>query len=296
VTARTPSSPVEPVEGRVTVEHGVSVRTLTWGTPSSEYPSLLLVHGLASNARLWDGVGAELVKRGWHAVAVDQRGHGRSDRPDHGYDFDTICRDLTKVMDHHQLERPLAVGQSWGGNVVVELAWAHAETILGAVAVDGGLIELGARFQQWDDCADALRPPTLVGTPLRRFEAAIRAAHSDWPEAGLQGVLACFDVRDDGTIAPYLTLERHLAILRALWGHRPSERFADIERPVMFVLADSGDAVWAGDKRAAAHHALVSLRRGRVTWMPGAHHDLHAQRPVEFTHDVISAWQEGFFT
>ena len=296
MTARTPSSPVEPVEGRVTVEHGVSVRTLTWGTPSSEYPSLLLVHGLASNAHLWDGVGAELVKRGWHAVAVDQRGHGRSDRPDHGYDFDTICRDLTKVMDHHQLERPLAVGQSWGGNVVVELAWAHAETILGAVAVDGGLIELGARFQQWDDCADALRPPTLVGTPLRRFEAAIRAAHPDWPEAGLQGVLACFDVRDDGTIAPYLTLERHLAILRALWGHRPSERFADIERPVMFVLADSGDAVWAGDKRAAAHHALVSLRRGRVTWMPGAHHDLHAQRPVEFTHDVISAWQEGFFT
>lgn len=296
MTAPNISGSVEPVEDRVTVEHGLSLRTLTWGEPTAEHPSLLLVHGLASNARLWDGVGTELVKRGWHAVAVDQRGHGKSDRPDHGYDFATICRDLTRVIDHHQLAQPLAVGQSWGGNVVVELAWAHADTVRGAVAVDGGLIELGARFEHWDDCVDALRPPSLVGTPLRRFEAAIRAAHSDWPETGLQGVLACFEVRADATIAPYLTLERHLAILRALWGHRPSERFADIVRPVMFVLADSGDAAWAGDKRAAVNDAMTNLRRGRVTWMPGAHHDLHAQRPVEFTHDVISAWQEGFFT
>ncbi len=284
-----------PHEDRVEVEPGVSLRTLSWGAPSRERPSMLLVHGLASNAHLWDGVGAELARRGWHAVAVDQRGHGRSDHPDHGYDFATVTADLVGVMEHHGLVRPLAVGQSWGGNVVVELAWAHPDRIHGAVAVDGGIIELGERFAHWDDCVRVLRPPALAGTPLTRFEAAVRAAHRDWPEAGIQGVLACFEVRDDGTIHPRLSLERHLAVLRALWEHRPSSRFAEIRPAVLFVLADSGDVAWVNDKRQAAHRALALLNRGRVTWFEGAHHDLHAQRPVEFVDHVLDTWKEGFF-
>jgi pimeloyl-ACP methyl ester carboxylesterase len=193
------------------------------------------------------------------------------------------------------LGQPLAVGQSWGGNVVVELTWAYPDRVMGAVAVDGGLIELGDRFEQWDDCARTLRPPNLAGTPLSRFEAAIRSAHPDWPEAGIQGVLASFEVDDHGAIHPRLSLERHLAILRALWEHRPSQRFAQIERPVLFVLADSGEVAWANDKRRAAHHAEARLRRGRVTWFHDAHHDLHAQHPVEFVDQVIATWEEGFF-
>jgi pimeloyl-ACP methyl ester carboxylesterase len=284
-----------PREHRVTVQPGVVLRTLEWGTHTDEHPSLVLVHGLASNARLWDGVGAALATRGWHAVAVDQRGHGQSDRPDHGYDFATICEDLLTVIDHHGLTRPLVVGQSWGGNVVVELAWSHPDRILGAVAVDGGLIELGERFEEWEACAEALRPPSLAGTPLGRFEAAIRAAHPDWPEAGIQGVLACFEVLPDGTIRAHLSLERHLMILRALWEHRPSQRFAEITRPVMFVMADSGDVAWTHDKEAAAEQAIAVLDRGRVTWFRPAHHDLHAQHPEELTDEILGAWQEGFF-
>ncbi|HEY5472951.1 MAG TPA: alpha/beta fold hydrolase, partial [Candidatus Limnocylindrales bacterium] len=37
----------------------------------------LLVHGLASNARLWDGVARRLTEAGHRSVAVDLRGHGR---------------------------------------------------------------------------------------------------------------------------------------------------------------------------------------------------------------------------
>jgi pimeloyl-ACP methyl ester carboxylesterase len=286
---------VEPLEDRVVVEPRVALRTLSWGVPHATRPSLLLVHGLASNAHLWDGVGAELARRGWHAVAVDLRGHGRSDQPDHGYDFDTVVGDLGTVMDHHHLMRPLAVGQSWGGNVVVELAWAQPHRLAGAVAVDGGIIELGERFVQWDDCARALHPPMLAGTPLTRFEAAVRAAHPDWPEAGIQGVLASFDVLDDGTIYPRLTHERHLTILRALWEHRPSHRFPEIDLALLFVLADSGDVDWVTDKRQAAQRAQAQLSRGRVTWFPGAHHDLHAQHPVDFVDHVLTTWNEGFF-
>ena len=49
--------------------------------------AFVLVHGLASNARLWDGVGDRLAELGHASIAVDQRGHGESSKPDTGYDF-----------------------------------------------------------------------------------------------------------------------------------------------------------------------------------------------------------------
>ncbi len=56
----------------------------------------LLVHGLASNARMWDGVGEELARLGHPSVAIDQRGHGRASKPDDGYDFGTLTNDLLR--------------------------------------------------------------------------------------------------------------------------------------------------------------------------------------------------------
>lgn len=290
------TEPVLPVEDFVRVATDVELRTLTWGSPRTDTPSFLLVHGLSSNARLWDGVGSELAARGFHAVAVDQRGHGRSDRPDEGYDFSTVVGDLLGVIDHHHLGRPVVMGQSWGGNVVVEMAWSHPEAVRGVVAVDGGIIELGSRFERWEDCREALAPPALAGTPLRRFEAAIRAAHPGWPEAGIQGVLASFDVDENGCIHPCLSRDRHLQILEALYEHRPSERFAQIVRPVMFVLADSGDVAWTHDKAEAAQTALDRLARGRVEWFAPAHHDLHAEQPGRLTDLVLDAVAGGFFS
>ncbi|MDQ1426431.1 MAG: lipase, partial [Acidimicrobiaceae bacterium] len=82
----------------------------------------LLVHGLASNARLWDGVADHLAAADHAVVTVDQRGHGQSSKPDHGYDFATVVADLVALIDALDLDRPIVAGQSWGGNVVLELA------------------------------------------------------------------------------------------------------------------------------------------------------------------------------
>src|SRR5262249_8634210 len=54
----------------------------------------VLVHGLASNARLWDGVAEHLHAAGHTVVVIDQRGHGLSDAPESGYDLETAVGDL----------------------------------------------------------------------------------------------------------------------------------------------------------------------------------------------------------
>jgi pimeloyl-ACP methyl ester carboxylesterase len=167
-------------------------------------PLLLLIHGLASNARMWDGVGAELARRGYRSIAVDLRGHGRSSKPDDGYDFATICADLCALLDHLGEPDAVFVGQSWGGNVVVHAGHAHPDRVVGVVAVDGGMIELQHRFPDWDDCAVALRPPTFTGLAASRFEASVRSMNRDWPETGIIGSLSNFEVLPDATVRAWL--------------------------------------------------------------------------------------------
>lgn len=256
---------------RIEVAEGVGLEVLEWAGEGHPY---VLLHGLASNARLWDGVASHLAAAGHRVVAVDQRGHGRSDKPSDGYDLTTVTDDLRALLDATSLDRPVLVGQSWGANVVVEFA-ARFPGVASAVAcIDGGAIDLSRRFPDWEACATALRPPPLTGIPFTEIEARIRAGHPDWPETGIQGTLACFEVRDDGTVAPWLDLEHHLLVLRGLWEHHPHERLALVREPMLFLLAGDGSS----RMHAGLEDTVAGLDGVRVEWMVGDH-DLHAQHP-----------------
>jgi pimeloyl-ACP methyl ester carboxylesterase len=241
----------------------------------------VLVHGLASNARLWDGVAAELAGRGHPVVAVDQRGHGLSSKPESGYDFETVARDLYRLIDHlGWLGRPPVVaGQSWGGNVVVELAARHPDAVSGLVLVDGGTIEMSARFADWPTAEAALAPPQLAGTPRDQLEKWFRANHPDWPETGIQGSLANMEAMEDGTVQPWLSRDRHMQIVRHLWDHHPGDVYPRVTVPVVMVMAENrSNPRWMAGKREEVTAALNGLAQGRVEWVEGDH-DLHAQHP-----------------
>ncbi len=286
---------MSPGELRLAATGGVTLAVRTWDLGAGGVP-VLAVHGLASNARLWDGVAAELADRGHPVAAVDQRGHGRSEKPDDGYDFGTLTADLLAVLGGLGWEgrRVLAAGQSWGGNVVVELAARHPDALVAAVLVDGGTIELSSSFADWPTAEAALTPPQFAGTPVADFEAMLRRSHPDWPEAGIQGALSNVEVLPDGTVRPWLTLPRHLSILRHLWAHHPIETMAGIEVPVLIVPAGRPEGRASRHevaKREATRVALAALATGAVRWVEGDH-DLHAQHPALIA-ELLGAAADG---
>ena len=285
---------------RVAVGGGVELEVARW-SPSAEVvgPVFVLVHGLASNLRLWDGVGASLAGRGYPAVALDQRGHGLSDKPDAGYDFATVTADLAEVITSLGLDRPVVVGQSWGGNVVLELAARHPSLVRGVACVDGGWIDFRSRFPEWEACAAAMAPPRLEGMRFADIEAGSRRRHPDWPESGIQGALACFEVRPDGTVAPWLSFERHLMIVRAMWDQDVDGLYSRVgDVPVLLLPCRSGEHVeetgWGAAKAVAVERASAALAVARTHWFV-AEHDVHAQHPDRVVSVLVDAVEDGFF-
>jgi len=275
---------------------GVRLSTWDWGTGAGGALPFLLVHGLASNARLWDGVARRLAAAGHPVVAVDQRGHGLSDKPDWGYDSRTIVEDLVAVLDDLGWQRAIAVGQSWGGNVVVELAARSPDRLAGACGVDGGTLRLAQRFATWQDCRTALTPPVLLGARAIDVRARMEAAHPDWPVEGIDGAMASFEVVSDGTVAPWLTIDHHLAILAGLYAADPARLYALLEVSTLFITA----ADPAEPDRTAAKHldiaeAVATIPHARAVWLSPADHDVHAQKPEQVARTLLDQCEAGFF-
>ncbi|MFW2381286.1 MAG: alpha/beta fold hydrolase [Acidimicrobiales bacterium] len=275
----------------VELESGVELSIELWGSSDTDLTPWVLTHGLASNKHLWDGVAAHLAHRGHPVVTVDQRGHGQSSKPDSGYDMVSCANDLALLIEQLAviggIVKPAVAGQSWGGNVVLEMARQHNNAASVICCVDGGFIELRSRFPHWADAEQALAPPALLGTPVAQIEQWVESMASDWPSEGRAGTMANFEVRSDGTIAPWLTLERHLMVLRGLWEHDPYDSMPQVETPTLIVAAEDDNPTWP--KAEPVARALELLPTARAEWFRPAHHDVHAQKPAEVAELLHSA-------
>jgi pimeloyl-ACP methyl ester carboxylesterase len=256
----------------------------------------LLVHGLASNARLWDGVAEYLLTAGHAVVAVDQRGHGLSPAPVDGYDTDTSADDLAAlitVLGWTGGRAPVVVGQSWGGNVVLSLAARHPGCVAAVCCIDGGWIRLKDHFATFEDCWAILEPPRFDGLRYAELAAGIAQMHPDWPLRGRAGMLANLVETPDGGVRARLAREHHRSIVRSLFEGDPHDWYPRIHVPVLLVPAvgarpEPDEDARAATTREAVVRARAELADARVSWYPGADHDVHAQHPQALSHDLLT--------
>ena len=131
---------------------GVRIRYVDRGAG----PPVVLVHGFtASIETSWidTGVLPDLV-RDHRVVAMDLRGHGKSDKPRDPRAYDELGMDVVRLLDHLGIERAHVVGYSLGGIVVAKLLTTHAERFL--TAVIGGAAYRRSQSEHSDRAAEAL--------------------------------------------------------------------------------------------------------------------------------------------
>ncbi|HEX7037156.1 MAG TPA: alpha/beta hydrolase [Pseudomonadales bacterium] len=103
-----------------------------WGAGGD--PTVLLVHATGFHARCWDRTVAALPE-GYRAVAVDMRGHGRSERRG-PYLWESFGRDLEELVEVLALRGAIGVGHSMGGHCVTQVAARQPEAFSRLVLVD----------------------------------------------------------------------------------------------------------------------------------------------------------------
>jgi pimeloyl-ACP methyl ester carboxylesterase len=272
--------------------NGIRTHYLHWNMEDGGQPVLLL-HGLASNARIWEAVAPHLVEAGLVPIAPDGRGHGMTDKPDGPYDVDVYMRDLAAFMDSAQLERPLLVGHSWGGILALEYAARFPigpRAPAGLVLVDGGFIQMDQMpGTNWEETRRRLTPPPLAGTSIESFLSMLTAPSQKWQpdDQAVQAILANFEISSDELIYPRLSLERHLLILRSIWEYPTHERFKLVHCPVLAIPASppgplgEGEQIFLELKRQGLAKAQASVGDLQVRWMEDTIHDIPLQRPTE---------------
>lgn len=224
---------------------------------------------------------------GHGSFAVDLRSHGESDTPEDGYDSSTAARDLSELVDVLDLSGVVAVGQSWGGNVVVALAAARPDAITGLALVDGGWLDLSSQFSSWEAAEAALTPPDvsrLTAHDLRRY---LSSSHPDWSATAIDATMANLRVSPDGTLSRRLAVPDHMAIVRSMWERPPWSDFSHVAAPVLLLPAVPEDAKAAAGRRDVVARAAAAARTARVREYIGADHDIHAQRPDALAEDLL---------
>ena len=100
----------------VTTKDGVNIFFKDWG-PKEAQP-IVFHHGWPLSADDWDNQMLFFLAEGFRVIAIDRRGHGRSDLVSDGHDMDHYAADASAVAEHLDLRNAVHIGHSTGGGQV----------------------------------------------------------------------------------------------------------------------------------------------------------------------------------
>lgn len=255
---------------------GLRLNLTSWGR--ADMPPLLLLHGLASTSHMFDLIAPSLAAK-YYVLTVDQRGHGLSDKPDSGYDFETIATDIDQLLAHIGIgEVPITLGgHSWGAYTTLHYTATRPQRVKKAVLIDGGLRPVADFFKS----LDAMQPPQHHGQSIDDIKRMIREnwLHNAFRPELEPLALSIFDTSNPHDVQPHLKLANHMQIARALWNFYPLDYLVRVKVPLLAVLGMDESP----NPRMLAYieSAQESNKYLKVEWMPDTIHDIPWHRPHE---------------
>lgn len=172
---------------------GLNLAYFDDGEPSGD--PVLLIHGFASNATVnWVHPGwlKTLGEAGYRVIGLDNRGHGKSDKPHEpdAYHPTAMAGDALALLDHLGIAEAHVMGYSMGARISAFLGFGHPHRVRSLVF--GGLgIGLVEGVGDWDPIAHALRAPSLDDVTHER--GRMFRAFADQTKSDRLALAACIE-------------------------------------------------------------------------------------------------------
>ena len=122
------------MQERYVVANGIRLYCMTAGKPDD--PLVLLIHGFPEIALSWRHQIDAIAAHGYHVVAPDNPGSGRSDKPDVAYDVAFLNGTFAALVAALGHEQCVIVGHDWGGILVWHFARQFPELTAGVIGVN----------------------------------------------------------------------------------------------------------------------------------------------------------------
>lgn len=109
------------------------IRYLDWG---GDGQPIVMVHATGLVAGVWRALAEALRAAGYRPIAIDQRGHGGSDKPPSGYGFLVLAADVRGFLAALDLPPAIGIGLSGGSTQIAICASEHPGTFTHAVLIE----------------------------------------------------------------------------------------------------------------------------------------------------------------
>lgn len=245
--------------GHVVLPSGLRLRYIHGGP--ADGPVVLMLHGLSDSSYSYRRV-VPLLPPHYRFIAIDQRGHGDSDRPLSGYWMDDLANDAIDVLDELGIERAVIVGHSMGSFVARKVAERDPHRVARLVLIGTSLSPRNAVVDELRTVLDALRDPisdafirefqmTCVNTPVPpEFMDAIVADSAKVParvwRAAIEGMWR-FEARWPLTVPTLIVGGEKDAVFNRT---EQSALFAATERSVLRLEPEIGHCLhWEAPER-----------------------------------------------
>ncbi len=129
---------------------------LAYDDTGTGHPPLVFVHGAACNRRYWYQQ-VPHFSTAHRVVTVDLRGHGGSSAPSERYTVRLFAGDLASACTQLGIGKPVVIGHSLGGLVVLDFASAYPGHVGAAVLIDSPLLLGSDRAEVVRDLVAGLR-------------------------------------------------------------------------------------------------------------------------------------------
>ena len=226
-------------------------------------PLMLFFHGITSNSAVFAPLMARLSAR-FTTVAVDQRGHGLSDKPDSGYEANDYADDIASLIRTLARGPAILVGHSLGARNSVTAAARNPELVRSVIAID---------FTPYieTEALDALESRVNAGDRIFRDVEAVQAylagRYPNIPADAIRVRAESGYQQVEGGLRP---LASPSAMAQTAKGLRAdlTQAYRDVAKPVLIVRGE--------ESRLVSAAALAKTSRLRpdlpVVVVPGADH------------------------
>ncbi|GAA1206117.1 alpha/beta fold hydrolase [Prauserella alba] len=272
----------------VTGAGGVRIGAIVEGAAGAEGesgdgpPVIVFVHGWAQSADAWQLQLADPRLAGeFRLVAMDLRGHGRSDVPEDGYDDPRAwADDLAAVL--HLAGRPaVVVGWSYGGLVITDYLRVHGTAGLAGVVYAGAITELGRDH-----------PGGAVGPAMRAALPDALSADVDVARPAVQRLCGGMTAGSGG--------ESFVDDILAVPAHVRGGLFRrDVGSADVLEAVDVPALVLHGERDAVVDITAAEYAAGKIPgacrrWLPGVGHLPFAEDAQTFGEELVAFARDAY--